>query len=133
MELEVKASVSLKAEYIRDILINLVETGGEWVDYYRKPKMTPAIRAKIKAFDPKEEYSDLYNMPFCGGSIEIGWGAEEDDKQRCFVGLDELKKGLQILADKYPHHMADLLHENDDILTADALFQCACMGELVYG
>lgn len=47
--------------------------------------------------------------------------------------LDKLKAGLQILADKYPHHFKDVIDETGDATTGDVLVQCALFGEIVYG
>ena len=46
--------------------------------------------------------------------------------------LDRIAKGLEALACYCPRHFADLLNENGDIITADALLQCCIFGELIY-
>lgn len=69
--------------------------------------------------------------PFNGGWL----GIREHDEPAKIHRLDAeaLQRGLAILGEKYPHHLADIIGENDDIWTADALFQCALLGDLVYG
>lgn len=69
--------------------------------------------------------------PFTGGRLTI---REHDDpgKPR-HLDADALQRGVAILLEKYPHHVADILAENDDIYTADALFQCALLGGILYG
>lgn len=47
--------------------------------------------------------------------------------------LDKLKAGLQVMADKYPHHFVDIIRETGDATTGDVLVQCALFGEIVYG
>ena len=49
------------------------------------------------------------------------------------LSLDKLKAGLQIVADKYPHHFKDIIEQSGDATTADVLVQCALFGEIVYG
>lgn len=49
------------------------------------------------------------------------------------LSLDKLKAGLQVLADKYPHHFKDVIAETGDATTGDVLVQCALFGEIVYG
>ena len=44
-----------------------------------------------------------------------------------------LRRGLDIMKDKYPHSYLDLKEENYDAYTADILVQCSLFGELVYG
>lgn len=46
--------------------------------------------------------------------------------------LDKLKAGLQVLAEKYPHHFKDIIDETGDATTGDVLVQCALFGEIVY-
>ena len=47
------------------------------------------------------------------------------------VGPADLKRGLEVLAQKYPHHFAEVLGEAD-ASTADLLMQCVCFGEEKY-
>jgi hypothetical protein len=49
------------------------------------------------------------------------------------LSLDKLKAGLQVLAEKYPHHFGDVIREMGDATTGDVLVQCALFGEIVYG
>lgn len=47
--------------------------------------------------------------------------------------FDNVAPGLEVLAIYYPRHFADLVNENADSVTGDALLQCCIFGELVYG
>lgn len=49
------------------------------------------------------------------------------------LDLEAIKKGLQIMAEKYPRHMGDFLNENDDADTGDVFLQCCLFGEAIYG
>lgn len=44
-----------------------------------------------------------------------------------------IQKGLNILAEKYPWHFAAILSGDDDAETSDAFFQCALLGDIIYG
>ncbi len=57
----------------------------------------------------------------------------EDEKARHTLTLAKIKKGLTIMANKYPKHFASILQDNTDADTADVLLQCALLGEIVYG
>ena len=46
--------------------------------------------------------------------------------------LDKVAGGLETLANCYPRHFADLVNENSDSVTADALLQCCLFGEIIY-
>lgn len=58
---------------------------------------------------------------------------EEKAEARHPITLDDVKKGLELMRDKYPHHYADLVEENDDAITGDVFIQLATFGELIYG
>lgn len=49
------------------------------------------------------------------------------------LNRESLQRGLTIMGEKYPRHMADMLSEDDDAITADVLVQCAVFGEVVFG
>jgi hypothetical protein len=57
----------------------------------------------------------------------------DDDKHRHRLDRIALFCGLQVMADKYPHHWANVVDENDDAETGDVFLQCCLFGELVYG
>jgi len=46
---------------------------------------------------------------------------------------EKVRAGLQVLASKYPHHLADIVGDNSDCVTSDVLVQCALFGEIIYG
>ena len=49
------------------------------------------------------------------------------------ITLDNVRKGLELMRDQYPHHYADLVEEEDDAITGDVFLQLAVFGELIYG
>jgi len=49
------------------------------------------------------------------------------------VGEEELRRGVQAMAKKYPRHFDDLVRKNEDANTSDCFLQCCCFGEMVYG
>ncbi len=57
----------------------------------------------------------------------------EDEKARYTLTLAKIKKGLSVMAAKYPKHFASIIQDNTDADTADVLLQCALLGEIVYG
>ena len=65
-----------------------------------------------------------------GGSIGIVSTEPSSDVFR--LDLKSIRRGLEDLATKYPRHFADLVNENTDAITANALLQCCLFGELIY-
>lgn len=58
---------------------------------------------------------------------------EEKAEARHEITLDDVKKGLERMRDSYPYHWADLVEENDDLITGDVWLQLTVFGELIYG
>lgn len=49
------------------------------------------------------------------------------------ITIVEVQKGLELMRDQYPRHWADLVEENDDLITGDVWLQLTVFGELIYG
>jgi hypothetical protein len=49
-----------------------------------------------------------------------------------YISLKSIEEGEQIMANKYAWHLADIIEENADAITADVWFQCAVLKEIVY-
>ena len=49
------------------------------------------------------------------------------------LDLESIANGLQLMADQYPKHFADLMAEEGDATTADVFTQMAALGSLVFG
>ena len=60
---------------------------------------------------------------------------EEDGEGEVKYPLDmkAVRKGLRLMRDLYPRHWADLVEEEDDLITGDVWLQLAVFGELIYG
>ena len=54
------------------------------------------------------------------------------EKVRHRVCSADIKRGLQLMAEKYPKHFADLVSEEGDMWTGDVLLQLSTLGELKY-
>ena len=58
---------------------------------------------------------------------------EEKAEARHEITIADVQKGLELMRDQYPRHYADLVEENDDLITGDVFLQLAVFGELIYG
>jgi len=58
---------------------------------------------------------------------------KEDEEVNVKVNREALNKGILAFVEKYPHHAADALDENEDADTGDVFLQCCCFGEAIYG
>lgn len=58
---------------------------------------------------------------------------EEKAEARHEITIADVKRGLDLMKEKYPRHWADLVEENDDLITGDVWLQLTVFGELIYG
>ncbi len=81
-----------------------------------------------------EEYWHPYELiPFVDGCA-LKFGEMGEDMPGEFT-LDRaaMEKGIQIMAEKYPEHFADVISEDGDAATGDVFLQCCLFGELIFG
>ena len=57
----------------------------------------------------------------------------ENEEEEHILTLDKMKKGLKVMAKKYPKHFNNFIEENEDAITGDVYVQCCLFGEIVYG
>ena len=60
-------------------------------------------------------------------------GSDYDPPKTTILKLSTLKKGLKVMAEKYPKHFKDFLIQNCDAITGDVFLQCCVEGEVIYG
>lgn len=149
LKVDVKQEVS--EERIADMLTTAFEGGASnWccITGYVKPKALKFRISKSQVFRHIDYpmnaggvviITDLYaecekgNEPPMGSGFRynfVGW----KPKNKPFrLTPKTLKKGLQVMANKFPSHFADLLAENDDACTGDVFLQCCVFGDTIYG
>lgn len=72
------------------------------------------------------------DTPFLGGTILMK-DKYGDSEEVYRLDREALTRGLTVLGEKYPHHMAAFIQENDDVITGDSFVQCALLGDIIYG
>lgn len=110
-------------ERIKDLLCSAFEGGiNYWVDH-------------VEITDRPAQAEYYHESPVYGGLLTIHVEKSEVVKGKEIVKLDRksLEKGLQIMQEKYPHHWADFIAENDDAITADVYVQCCVFDDVIYG
>lgn len=133
-----KANENLNKFLTKEELSNILEgglAGSSWfgADYYDEDNKTYA-----NLVSPDSEYfcDKLADVLVGGGKIVI-FDAEDEDEDdnevRYTVTIENFRKALELMRDGYPQHWADLVEENADFWTYDAILQLAVFNELVYG
>lgn len=121
----VKVSVDISEERVQDILTSAFEGGSNY--WYMIDKFIYPEGQTKESLGITFQHVEL---PFKGGALMI---SSDGDMPVAKLDLDAITKGLQILAEKYPLHWADIINHNDDADTGDALLQCALFGEIIFG
>ena len=128
MSNNIKISLEIPQNRILDLLITGFDQGilywGKWFDNIIPIKTDKALEARA---------GSGYAYPLIpGGAIIIQeWGYPEQKTYK--LNLPAIKKGLNIMSEKYPIHFADFIGQNEDAITADVFIQCCIFGEVKYG
>jgi hypothetical protein len=136
--------VTIKKEVSLEILFNLLTSAFEGGSNYWIERAEKTKRPK-----PEDIYTEdnglspnvyLQNIPLSKGGEVTVFDCEAEDEQgnqaSYKLNLATLKKGIQVMAEKYPKHFADAMDlENGcgDADTGDCFLQCCCFGEVIYG
>jgi hypothetical protein len=111
-------------EQFKDMLCCACEGGSNyWIE-----------KVDIESRPKQAEY--WHESPVYGGHLAFHISEDEPIKDKGSVyklTKDNLEKGAQIMADKYPHHFADWMNDNSDAITGDVFLQCCLFGEAIFG
>lgn len=129
MKIQVKTEVDVSMTDLANLLCNAFEGGiGHWavITGYTKPE-------KVWTGKDWESGTPRYiHYPLSeGGAVRLR--DAEDEETEWTLDLPAIKRGLAIMAEKYPRHWKNFAEDYADAETGDVLVQCALMGELVYG
>jgi hypothetical protein len=122
----------LTAEQISDALCSAIEGGSNyWYSIDR------AIEPSEWQFDSEPQRDGqhwLHDYPLNpGGALLMSDTTEDNEHGTMRLDSESIQRGLTVLAEKYSWHMQDILQENADADTGDALLQCCLFGEIIYG
>lgn len=83
-----------------------------------------------------EDLGALYSCMTCPEGGSVTFQVENPNEQgslKVNVGAEQLRKGLDLMAQHHPRHFNDFIDENDDAITSDVLLQLAIYGEVIFG
>jgi hypothetical protein len=140
VKVKVEVEIEIDGPFTRYALSTAFEGGvGYWcrIEGYTYPKGTKAAHFSEKGKLQPEDYVPRYALvpTFEGGSTEISTvdDESEDEPKKYSINIESLKKGWQLLAEKYPHIFARFQDEQYDAGDADVFVQLCVFGEVVYG
>jgi len=134
-EIEITKKVSY--DTIASLLCDAFEGGSNyWYEIvkYEKPEKIWIWKLPTRSLDePPTIYKHIQYPLSIGGAVIIRDNESENKGDNLRLDLDAIHRGIQIMAQKYPHHFANVINENDDAITGDVFLQCCLFGELIYG
>lgn len=127
MPMEIATTVIIADQRIEDLLCSAVEGGSNYwytITGYVYPTGKTANDYK-NAFLPLVE----------GGAVKFKTleNDEINGAKSWLLNLDSIKRGLDLMSNKYPRHFNNFIKENDDAETGDVFLQCCLFGEIVFG
>jgi hypothetical protein len=138
-EVAAVAAVSTPVPWQRvaDVICNGVEMGGSYIGWLHGFYKAAGGEGMQNAYAEGAfwQAGGVYRAHF-----DLPDGDEGEGAGRFLVAAEDITAGLETMARVCPSHFADLVAENDDIATADALLQCVILradvessGGLIYG
>jgi hypothetical protein len=124
-------SQTLTAEQLSDVLCSALEGGSNY--WYRIERVVEPTLWEFESEPRCENEHWVQDYPLNPAGALLISDSEESDHGTMRLDAEALQKGLIILATKYPRHLADLLTENADAETGDAVLQCCLFGDVIYG
>lgn len=127
------ASIKVSPRRICDLLIGAFEGGSTyWAQqaHYVEPKRVANnqhwydMPELFTAYPAEEIFKIKYDDPE---------KPEGNGKGVKVVTMNDIQKGLNVMANKYASHFGDFVSENDDSITADVFLQCVVLGDVIYG
>ena len=112
-------TTQIPLESVKDLIVSAFEGGSNYWYYDLRPDTK---RTTIRFWHAE--------LPFRKGRAVYLKDSEGDEHK---LDLAAIQRGLNIMSEKYPRHMSDLVAENYDRDTADVLLQCAVLCEVIYG
>ncbi len=84
--------------------------------------------------DPIRLYKHIDFPMNTGGGVNIfvGEGGVKGREDYTLM-LQDLQKGLEVMAKKYPGDFGRFIADNEDAETGDVFVQCALFGEVIFG
>ena len=121
--MKIKVEIEVTDEQIDDLLTSAFEGGSNY--WYTIDNIkTPFRGAAGEAWRKTNE-----------GILVIDKEAESDDDEVLgdYLNRQKVKKGLQLMAEKYPTHWNNFINDNGDADTGDIFLQLCLFGSVVFG
>ena len=134
------ATVEVPEQRLRDLLCGALEGGSNYWYMHTRSEFADGLAYEDFQEGGKctlpEYWHPLELIPFvegCALILTTERAGDEGDTTERRLDRAALAQGIQVMAQKYPAHFANVQTEDDDAETADVFLQCCLFGEIVYG
>lgn len=122
-----RVAIEISDDVIESCLVSAIEGGmmRSWCS-----KVVRADKKKIEGDFPFYKVMQgacWYVYEFAGQE------GDHTKTRRHYLNAAKLKKSIQLMAEKYPHHLRDLIDDGGDAITGDVFVQLAILGGIKYG
>ena len=128
--LKISISQNISLEHFEEIIVTALEGGSNYWYSLSPNDFEDNLEGKKEEPLSSRIAKTLYNDPKFQMKV---YDVEEDNFELGIVSQESMLKAIEIAYEKYNWVYEDLIQGNGDADTADALFQLATLGELVYG
>ena len=115
-----KISLSVRNHIGFEDIKNLLDNAGNAARYWAASELMYESQAEKALTEEGVEIQDME-------------GGDDINPKIYVLNLKKIKRGLTIMAKKYPKHFADFLKDDADGDTGDVFLQCCVFGEVIYG
>jgi hypothetical protein len=132
-QVEYKAQDEVCEQEVADLICTAFEGGiGHWAKIagYKKPENV--FKWGLGSYIGGGVYKYVQYPMSEGGAVMLK-DIEGDDDEQWALDLPAIKRGLTIMASRYPEHYSNFRKDQSDAETGDVFIQCCIFGELVYG
>jgi hypothetical protein len=124
---QIKFTATLDLQKIDDQLVTALEGGSNY--WYFLPNKD--IEEPLDFNRKSEIHYEFLDKVYQGATLVVE--DLEDHTKLGELNMATIKRGLEIMAEKYKHHFSDMMAETGDAITADVFFQLCIMGKIIYG
>jgi hypothetical protein len=138
---EITFTVSIPEDRVKSLLCTGFEGGVDYWCQIDKYQFAPGL--SIEDFREGGEYQQPNNyyhpseiiplVPGCAVICSITEPESDEENKPLILDRNALKRGLQIMQEKYQRHWNDFIDHNQDAITGDVFIQCCLLGEIVFG
>lgn len=123
-----KQTVAVRVHVPLKDIENLLYSARQGTSYWVNEE--PNDESEVSGLSFLEYEKEVKN--FMEGKLDVFvFDADEDDKKHV-LNIAKIKKGLTAMAKNEPVHFANIMTNDCDMYTSDALVQCALFGKTIY-